>query len=98
MFLRARLVGMGGGEKTGTLPVTPTYLPMGDQQLLDGLALAGRGIKDSLHVQLLEVLVLLVPPAQTGCVHVGAHVCSRSGCGGWVLLKPNRGPRWLRTI
>lgn len=76
MFLRGRLVGMGGGEKTETLPVTPTYLPMGDQQLLDGLALAGRGIKDSLHVQLLEILVLLVPPAQTGCVCMWVHMCA----------------------
>lgn len=46
--------------------MTSGYLPMGDQQLLNGLALADCGIEDGLHVQLLQVLVLLVPPASEG--------------------------------
>lgn len=44
---------------------------MGDQQFLDGLPLADSGIKDGLHVQLLQVLMLLVPPARKGCVYIG---------------------------
>ena len=43
---------------------------MGDQQFLDGLPLADSGIKDGLHVQLLQVLMLLVPHAHEGmCVY-----------------------------
>ena len=57
--------------------MTPAYLPMGDQQLLDGLSLAGRGIEDGLHVQFLQVLMLLVPPAP-GCVCMWVHMCARS--------------------
>lgn len=49
--------------------MTPAYLPMCDQQLLDGLTLAGGCIKDGLHVQLLQVLMLLVPPAPEERVH-----------------------------
>ena len=54
--------------------MTPAYLPMGDQQLLDGLALAGLGIEDGLHVQFLQVLMLLVPPAP-GCVCMWECTC-----------------------
>ena len=76
--------GVWGGKKAGTLPVTPAYLPMGDQQLLDGLSLAGRGIEDGLHVQFLQVLMLLVPPAP-GCVCMWVRICAvglgvRAGC------------------
>lgn len=49
---------------------------MGDQELLDGLTLAGRSVKDGLHVQLLQVLMLLVPPAPEGvCVCVCTFGC-----------------------
>lgn len=50
--------------------MTLAYLSMGDQQLLDGLTLADCGIEDGLHVQLLQVLMLLVPPAPEGDVCV----------------------------
>lgn len=57
-------------RKAGILPGTWTYLPMGNQQFLDGLSLADSYIKDGLHVQLLQVLMLLIPPAPEGmCVH-----------------------------
>lgn len=50
--------------------MTLTYLPMGDQQFLDGLTVADSGINDGLHVQLLQALLLLTPPAGKGmCVH-----------------------------
>lgn len=55
--------------------MTPAYLPMCDQQLLDGLPLAGGGIKDGLHVQLLQVLMLLVPPAPEERVHTFWWTC-----------------------
>lgn len=58
-------------RKAGIPPGTRTYLPMGDQQFPDGLRLAGGRIKDGLHVQLLQVLMLLIPPAPKGCVHIG---------------------------
>lgn len=66
-------------RKAGILPGTWTYLPMGDQQFLDGLSLAYRCIKDGLHVQLLQVLMLLIPPAPEGMrVHWGVQMCSGS--------------------
>lgn len=63
--------------------MTRAYLPVGYQQLLDGLALAGGGIKDGLHVQFLQVLMLLVPPAPEGVRgHVGARVQEWGGVRG----------------
>lgn len=59
------------------------YLAVGDQQLLDGLALADRSIQDGLHVQLLQVLVLPVPPAPNGvrgCVGAGACLSTMCEC------------------
>lgn len=79
MILKGR---EGVGRKAGTLPVTSRYLPMGDQQLLNGLALADRGIKDGLHVQLLQVLMLLVPPAPEGVMCIWVHMWA---LGGWGL-------------
>lgn len=46
--------------------MTLTYLAMGDQQLLDGLTLADSSIEYGLHVQLLQVFMLLIPPAPEG--------------------------------
>lgn len=54
-----------------------TYLPVGDQQFLDGLTLANSGVKDGLHVQLLQVLMLLIPPAPKGWVYIGCSNVQR---------------------
>lgn len=68
-------------------PGTWTYLPMGDQQFLDGLSLADSCIKDGLHVQLLQVLMLFIPPAPEGmCV----HWVSRCATGVRMGLDPTR--------
>lgn len=50
-------------RKVEILPGAWIYLPVGDQQFLDGLSLADSCIEDGLHVQLLQVLMLLTPPA-----------------------------------
>lgn len=58
---------------------------MDDQQLLDGLTLADRGIKDGLHVQLFQVLMLFIPPAPPpkGCV-LWVYKCEMGE--GWGLV------------
>lgn len=61
-----------------------TYLPVGDQQLLDGLTLADSGVKDGLHVQLLQALMLLTPPAPEGLCVYWVYTCAagvRAGSG-----------------
>lgn len=67
------------GRKAEIPPGTWTYLPMSDQQFLDGLSLADSCIKDGLHVQLLQVLMLFIPPApRRGVCTLGVQMWNRS--------------------
>lgn len=76
-----------------------TYLPVGDQQFLDGLTLANSGVKDGLHVQLLQVLMLLIPPAPKGWGVYRVFKCTTGvsvGAGSTYLCDPALRPEGRR--